>query len=198
VLAENVVPRDAFKGAKGAVFLQAAYAAAGVTAFRGQGFVVAAVNGQWSAPSFLSLSSLGVGLSLGGEATPSPMLQQYIVSFAGGCLLRSLPSQRHTNQWAMLLSLQFVWEFAGEMVDTIAILYRDEDVDKYKEGDFRITSYRTGIPVVSTLGAMGCADMQPAVYTAKSGKLLDYSINGMCSDWRIVVKIGRSSIDIAS
>ncbi|KAK9903268.1 hypothetical protein WJX75_001246 [Coccomyxa subellipsoidea] len=131
VLAENVVPRDAFKGAKGAVFLQAAYAAAGVTAFRGQGFVVAAVNGQWSAPSFLSLSSLGVGLSLG-----------------------------------------------GEMVDTIAILYRDEDVDKYKEGDFRITSYRTGIPVVSTLGAMGCADMQPAVYTAKSGKLLDYSING--------------------
>lgn len=111
MLAENVVPRDAFKGAKGVVFLQAAYAAAGVTAFRGQGFVVAAVNGQWSAPSFLSLSSLGVGLSLGGEATPSPMLQQCIVSFAGACLLRSPPSQQHTNQWAMLLSLQFVLDF---------------------------------------------------------------------------------------
>ncbi len=68
VLAENMVPRDAFKGAKGIVFLQAAYAAAGVTAFRGQGFIVAAVGGQWSAPSFLTLSSLGVGLSIGGEA----------------------------------------------------------------------------------------------------------------------------------
>ncbi len=67
MLSENVVPRDAFQGAKGVVFLQAAYAAAGVTAFRGQGFIVAAVNRQWSAPSFLSLSSLGVGLSLGGD-----------------------------------------------------------------------------------------------------------------------------------
>ncbi len=63
------------------------------------------------------------------------------------------------------------------MVDTIAILYRGEDVDKYKKGDFRITSYRSGSPVC-TLSAMGCADMQPAVYVAKSGKLLDYSING--------------------
>ncbi|BDA50073.1 probable SH3 domain-containing YSC84-like protein 1 [Coccomyxa sp. Obi] len=130
VLAENIVPRDAFKGAKGVVFLQAAYAAAGVTAFRGQGFIVAAVGGHWSAPLFLTLSSLGVGLSIG-----------------------------------------------GEMVDTIGILYRDEDIDKYKQGDFRITSYRIGCPL-ATLTASGTADEDPAVYTAVSGKLLDFSING--------------------
>jgi len=63
------------------------------------------------------------------------------------------------------------------MVDTVAILYKDEDVDNYKRGDFRITSYRTGSPL-ATLHAVGHTDMQPAVYTAKSGKLLDFSING--------------------
>lgn len=66
------------------------------------------------------------------------------------------------------------------MVDTIGILYRDEDIDKYKQGDFRITSYRTGCPL-STLAASGCADEDPAVYTAVSGKLLDFSINGAAS-----------------
>lgn len=76
------------------------------------------------------------------------------------------------------------------MVDTIAILYRDADVEEYKKGDFRITSYRTGSPVVSALGAMGCAEMQPAVYMAKSGKLLDFSINGDLLDWHIVVNNG--------
>lgn len=71
MLSENIIPKDAFKGAKAVLLLQAAYAAAGVTAFCGQGFIVAAVKGQWSAPSFLSLSSVGVGLSLGGEDSAS-------------------------------------------------------------------------------------------------------------------------------
>jgi lipid-binding SYLF domain-containing protein len=60
------VPKDAFKGAKGVVFLQAAAAAVGLTAFRGQGFIVAKVDGAWSAPAFIRLSTLGMGFSLGG------------------------------------------------------------------------------------------------------------------------------------
>ena len=60
------MPKDVFKGAKGVVFLQAAAAAVGLTAFRGQGFVVAKVDGTWSAPAFIKLSTMGMGLSLGG------------------------------------------------------------------------------------------------------------------------------------
>lgn len=66
VFIDNAVPKDAFKGAKGVVFLQAAAAAVGLTAFRGQGFVVAKVDGQWSAPAFIRLATMGMGLSLGG------------------------------------------------------------------------------------------------------------------------------------
>jgi hypothetical protein len=84
VLSENCVPKDAFKGAKGVLFLQAAAAAAGLTAFRGKGFVTANVNGQWSAPAFIKLESLGVGLSLGGqcanlEASVSPESVYFLV-----------------------------------------------------------------------------------------------------------------------
>ena len=60
------MPKDVFKGAKGVVFLQAAAAAVGLTAFRGQGFVVAKVDGTWSAPAFIKLSTMGMGLSFGG------------------------------------------------------------------------------------------------------------------------------------
>ena len=66
VLTDNTVPKDAFKGAKGVVFLQAAAAAVGLTAFRGQGFIVAKVDGAWSAPAFIRLSTMGMGFSLGG------------------------------------------------------------------------------------------------------------------------------------
>ena len=66
MLTDNAVPKDAFKGAKGVVFLQAAAAAVGLTAFRGQGFIVARVDGSWSAPAFIRLATMGMGLSLGG------------------------------------------------------------------------------------------------------------------------------------
>ena len=69
VLTDNAVPKDAFEGAKGVVFLQAAAAAVGLTAFRGQGFIVARVDGSWSAPAFIRLATMGMGLSLGGMLT---------------------------------------------------------------------------------------------------------------------------------
>ena len=66
VLTDNAVPKDAFEGAKGVIFLQAAAAAVGLTAFRGQGFIIARVDGAWSAPAFIRLATMGMGLSLGG------------------------------------------------------------------------------------------------------------------------------------
>jgi len=47
------------------VFLQSAYAAAGVTSLRGQGFVLSRANGKWSAPAYISVSKLSAGLSMG-------------------------------------------------------------------------------------------------------------------------------------
>lgn len=75
----------------------------------------------------------------------------------------------------------------GEVVDTIAILYRDEDVEMYKEGDFKIKAYRVGDPLAALENISG--DRHPEVFTAKSGKLLNYSINGTkgtCSNVRAV------------
>ena len=48
------------------LLMQAAFAAAGMTALRGEGFVVALYNGVWSAPAFIKLTSLGLGFALGG------------------------------------------------------------------------------------------------------------------------------------
>ena len=70
VLTDNAVPRDAFKGTKGVVFLQAAAAAVGLTGFRGQGFIIAKVDGNWSAPAFIRMATVGIGLSLGGTILP--------------------------------------------------------------------------------------------------------------------------------
>ena len=67
------MPKDVFKGAKGVVFLQAAAAAVGLTAFRGQGFVVAKVDSTWSAPAFIKLSTMGMGLSFGGARLNSTL-----------------------------------------------------------------------------------------------------------------------------
>ena len=47
------------------VFLQSAYASAGITSLRGQGFVLAHVNGKWSAPAYIAVTKLGAGLSIG-------------------------------------------------------------------------------------------------------------------------------------
>ena len=78
VLTDNAVPKDAFKGAKGVVFLQAAAAAVGLTAFRGQGFIVARVDGSWSAPAFIRLATMGMGLSLGGVLQPCLIVRLYL------------------------------------------------------------------------------------------------------------------------
>ena len=72
VLTDNAVPKDAFEGAKGVIFLQAAAAAVGLTAFRGQGFIIARVDGAWSAPAFIRLATMGMGLSLGGALSIPP------------------------------------------------------------------------------------------------------------------------------
>ncbi len=47
------------------VFLQSAYAAAGVTSLRGQGFVLSRANGKWTAPAYISVTKLSAGLSMG-------------------------------------------------------------------------------------------------------------------------------------
>lgn len=47
------------------VFLQSAYASAGITSLRGQGFVLARAGGKWAAPAYVSVYKLGAGLSIG-------------------------------------------------------------------------------------------------------------------------------------
>ena len=47
------------------VFLQSAYASAGITSLRGQGFVLARAGGKWAAPAYISVYKLGAGLSIG-------------------------------------------------------------------------------------------------------------------------------------
>ncbi len=49
----------------GYVFMQSAYASAGITSLRGQGFVLAHVNGKWSAPAYISVTKLSAGMSIG-------------------------------------------------------------------------------------------------------------------------------------
>lgn len=49
----------------GYVFVQSAYASAGITSLRGQGFVLAHVNGKWSAPAYISVTKLSAGMSIG-------------------------------------------------------------------------------------------------------------------------------------
>jgi len=129
VLTDNAVPKDAFEGAKGVIFLQAAAAAVGLTAFRGQGFIIARVDGAWSAPAFIRLATMGMGLSLG-----------------------------------------------GEMVDMVAILYTQADVDQYKSDDFKATANRMGNGLLAKHDASG-PPKEPAVYSARSGKLMDFSLN---------------------
>lgn len=62
------------------------------------------------------------------------------------------------------------------MVDTIAVLYRDEDVESYKKGDFGIQPYRADltIPVKHSVGEK---EAQPAVFSSHSGAMIDFSIS---------------------
>lgn len=62
------------------------------------------------------------------------------------------------------------------MVDTIAILHKEEDVIKYKKGDFGWHAYMTGSPLEVEHGMS--SKEHPAVFTAKSGTLLNFSLNG--------------------
>jgi lipid-binding SYLF domain-containing protein len=137
--------------------MQAAFAAAGMTAYRGEGFVVALHGGQWSAPAFIRLSSIGMGFALGGEQL---------------LLLCGYPTAGHAD----ILTQSMLHALTGEMVDTIAILHKEDDVDKYKKGDFGWHAYMTGSPL--EVEHSMSAEAAPAVFTAKSGTLLNFSLNG--------------------
>ena len=52
------------------VFLQSAFASAGITSLRGQGFVLARAGSKWTAPAYISLYKLGAGLSIGALRAP--------------------------------------------------------------------------------------------------------------------------------
>ena len=159
VLSENDVPKSAFHGAKGVLLMQAAFAAAGMTAFRGEGFVVAWNGGQWSAPAFIRLSSVGMGFALGGEC---------------GCCCCCCVGAPLLCRSALQLDQAACP--TGEMGDTIAILHKDEDVLKYKKGNFGWHAYMTGSPLEAEHSMS--KEAHPFVYTARSGTLLNYSLNG--------------------
>jgi hypothetical protein len=65
------------------------------------------------------------------------------------------------------------------MVDTIAILYQQEDVDMYKKGDFRIRAYRGGNPL-KALEMGPDSERQPAVFTAKVWMSIPPEVYHMC------------------
>lgn len=66
--------------------------------------------------------------------------------------------------------------FAGEMVDMIAIIYTQADVDQYKNDQFKATADRMGHGLLAKHDASG-PPKEPAVYSARSGKLMDFSLN---------------------
>ena len=162
VLSDNKVPTDAFKGAKGVLLLQAAFAAAGVTGARGEGFVVVNNGGTWSAPAFVRLSTVGLGFSLGGGLECARCGHAGMRS-AAVCM--GLPCSDTSFSW-----------IAGEMVDTIAVLYRDEDVESYKKGDFGIQPYRADLHIPANHG-VGEKEAHPAVFSSHSGAMIDFSIS---------------------
>ncbi len=65
---------------------------------------------------------------------------------------------------------------AGEMVDMLAILYTQADVNQYAREDFKATADRMGKGLLAAHDASG-PPREPAVYCARSGKLLDFSLN---------------------
>lgn len=65
---------------------------------------------------------------------------------------------------------------AGEMVDMVAILYTQADVDQYKSDDFKASADRMGNGLLAKHDASG-PPKEPAVYSARSGKLMDFSLN---------------------
>ena len=69
---------------------------------------------------------------------------------------------------------------AGEMVDMIAILYTQADVDQYKSESFKASADRMGNGLLAKHDTSG-PPKEPAVYSAHSGKLMDFSLNRECS-----------------
>ena len=58
----------------------------------------------------------------------------------------------------------------------VAILYTQADVDQYKSDDFKATANRMGNGLLAKHDASG-PPKEPAVYSARSGKLMDFSLN---------------------
>ena len=66
------------------------------------------------------------------------------------------------------------------MVDMIAIIYTQADVDQYKNDQFKATADRMGHGLLAKHDASG-PPKEPAVYSARSGKLMDFSLNRECT-----------------
>ncbi len=58
----------------------------------------------------------------------------------------------------------------------IAIIYTQADVDQYKDDKFKATADRMGHGLLAKHDASG-PPKEPAVYSARSGKLMDFSLN---------------------
>ncbi|KAK9826397.1 hypothetical protein WJX81_007628 [Elliptochloris bilobata] len=119
------------------VFLQSAYASAGITSLRGQGFVLARANGKWLAPAYVSLSKLGAGLSVG-----------------------------------------------GEVVDSLVVLHRPEDLAKFSKPEFVIKDYvnaGANVPEQGGAHAPSTTVGPPTVFSAAVGLTLKkgaHDLNG--------------------
>lgn len=62
----------------------------------------------------------------------------------------------------------------------IAILYTQADVDQYKSESFKASADRMGNGLLAKHDTSG-PPKEPAVYSAHSGKLMDFSLNRECS-----------------
>ena len=58
----------------------------------------------------------------------------------------------------------------------VAILYTQADVDQYKSDTFKATANKMGNGLLAKHDASG-PPKEPAVYSARSGKLMDFSLN---------------------
>ena len=61
-------------------------------------------------------------------------------------------------------------------MDMVAILYTQADVNQYTSEDFKASADRMGNGLLAKHDSTG-PPKEPAVYSARSGKLLDFSLN---------------------
>ena len=61
----------------------------------------------------------------------------------------------------------------------VAILYTQADVNQYTSEDFKASADRMGNGLLAKHDSTG-PPKEPAVYSARSGKLLDFSLNREC------------------